>query len=596
MKRLVQICAIMLFCTFPCMAQTQHDRIAGRGTSTFDTYKNTATVVITGTTPSVATGNVFKTNNGTATTITNFLGGTDSQQIVILCGESNTIIANNSNISIAGGVNFDCVVNTGIAFVYDGSQSKWIENGGTGTGSGGGGSPGAPTQSLQCNSGAGTFVACNATDNGTTLAIGENSTVAGNQSVAGAETITGAASIGGNAIVSGDTQFCGPNPSRDVRCYHARSVNPNIVPAIPGITATVSGTTATLSSASSFQNGDGVDVWGAGSACVLTAPTGVTVTPAIAAAPTGTGIDVVAPAGSTSYAYEVIAVDFPGCYTAASTSGTTTTGSASLGAQSLSITGFTQSGNTVTATVSSTTSLSVGSYVYITTPSTTDAGTFGCIGCLISSIPNGTTFTYVTGQTVAGGAPATSQGGGTLYYWNSNRITWTAVSGAYEYFIYGRTGGSLTLLGQTWVNNPTASFPVNSWDDYGSTMMAGQLFPYWVPTSPPASSLPDPLVTTICSGAGTTTLTLCASAATPVTNQTILFDNGPNILSAAGSGNTLLYFPGGTYVVNANFALPNFTFLKIGGGQLFLNGTIQYPFGRLYGMIDQQALDDGFAS
>lgn len=123
-------------------AQTQHGRSTNRGMSTFDAFKNTATVVISGATPSLATGNVFKTYNGASATITNFLGGTDSQGIVILCGDSNTTIQNNSSISVAGGSSFACVANTGIEFVYDASQSKWIENGGTGTG-GGGGSPGA---------------------------------------------------------------------------------------------------------------------------------------------------------------------------------------------------------------------------------------------------------------------------------------------------------------------------------------------------------------------------------------------------------------------------------------------------------------------
>src|SRR2546427_10018644 len=97
MKRLVLFCAILVICTLRCKAQSQHDRIKGRGASTFEQFSNTATRTMTGTTPSVAGGNVFKTNNGGATTVTNFLNGVDSQLITVICGETNTLIQNNAN-------------------------------------------------------------------------------------------------------------------------------------------------------------------------------------------------------------------------------------------------------------------------------------------------------------------------------------------------------------------------------------------------------------------------------------------------------------------------------------------------------------------
>ena len=587
MKRLL---TLLLLLPTVALAQTQHDRSINRGTSTFDTYKNTSTVVITGATPSVALGNVFKTNNGSTTTITNFVGGTDSQRIVILCGEANTIIANNANISIAGGSDFSCVLNTGIEFVYDASQSKWIENGGTGTGGGGGGSPGAPAQAVQINNGAGGFAAGNATDNGSTFAIGESTTVAGNHSVTGTETIGGATTIGGMNTVKGDSQLCGTSPYKDVRCYGVRATAVSGTPFVPGITATVSGTTATLSGASSFQNGDGVTVWGAGAICPLSAPTGVTATPTIASGPTGTFLDVAAPAGSTPYAYEVIAVDKLGCYTAASSQATTSTGRASLGAQNLTISGFTQSGNTVTATVSSTTSLSVGTFGYVTTTSGTDASTFGGAGYVITSIPNGTTFTYTVMSTVAGGAAAVSQSGGTFFYWNSNKISWTPVSGAYQYYVYGRTSGSLVPVCTSWINNVAGGFTVSSCDDYGATMMAGQIFPYWLPSTPPASPLPDPLTTTIVSGAGTTTLTLANAATTSVSGQTILFDNAPNIATAAGAGGGLLYFPPGSYVINSHLVLPGTANVELAQATLYLNATMEAAGSRFLGMIGPQGI------
>lgn len=148
----------------------QHDGIRARGS-----ISNTQTYIITGATPNVVIGNVFKTNNGGAVTITNFLGGVDSQQITILCGESNTIIQNNANIAITGGTNFTCVLNNAISFVFNSASGVWGEIGGTGTGGGGGSSPGAPAQSFQCNDGAGHFVACQSTPGGALL----NGTVGG---------------------------------------------------------------------------------------------------------------------------------------------------------------------------------------------------------------------------------------------------------------------------------------------------------------------------------------------------------------------------------------------------------------------------------
>ncbi len=429
------------------------------------------------------------------------------------------------------------------------------------SGGGGGGSAVGPVGTVQGSDGAGNFTALGEVDNGTTFSVPR------------------------------DSIFQGPSPYRDVRAFGVRSTATTVTPFVPGITATISGSSfsAALSSASSFKNGDGVTIWGAGIGCSLSTPTGITVTPAIASGPTGTFFDVAAPAGSTSYAYEVIAVDKLGCYTVASSSGTTSTGSASLGSQSIAISGLTQAGNVVTATVGSTAALSTGAYVYVSTSSSIDAGTFG--GWYQITVANGTTFTYLTTNTVAGGAASTSQSGGTVFYWNSNQVSWSAVPGAYQYYIYGRVGGSLTLLGQSWVNNVAAGFTVTSWDDYGPTMMAGQVFPYWVPSTPPASSLPDPLTTTICSGAGTTAITLCGAATTSVSGQTILFDNGPNILSAAGSGGGLLYFPPGSYVVNSHTVLPNSTFIELASATLWMNATMEAPGARFYGMIGPQAVD-----
>lgn len=137
------------------LAQTQHDRIAARGQSTFDSLRNTAVIVVTGATPAVGLGNVFKTGNGSATAITDFLGGGDSQQIFIVCGDGNTTIVNGATIATGTGANLSCAPNTVYSFIRDAAQSKWVQSG-TGSGGGGGGggggtSSGAPVDSLQRN-------------------------------------------------------------------------------------------------------------------------------------------------------------------------------------------------------------------------------------------------------------------------------------------------------------------------------------------------------------------------------------------------------------------------------------------------------------
>src|SRR5579859_6472110 len=141
--------------------------------------------------------------------------------------------------------------------------------------------------------------------------------------------------------------FKGKNPYTDVTRYGVRGVNASVAPAVPGITGTINAGSSilTLSAASTFQNGDGIDVFFAGPACTLTTPTGLTVTPSNAAGPTMTGVTVAdAGTGATTYNYQIIARDKAGSFTAASSVATTATGQATLGAQGpISISVFTKS-------------------------------------------------------------------------------------------------------------------------------------------------------------------------------------------------------------------------------------------------------------
>src|SRR5438128_3076717 len=132
MKKL-NVLVFLLAVLFPSFAhvQTSYGRIQT------DRIANKATIIITGATPNVSNGNVFKTNNGAPTTITNFVGGVDSQVITINCGETNTTIQNNANIVTSTAADIACTENKAQDFTYDAAQVKWVQKSG---GSSGGGS------------------------------------------------------------------------------------------------------------------------------------------------------------------------------------------------------------------------------------------------------------------------------------------------------------------------------------------------------------------------------------------------------------------------------------------------------------------------
>lgn len=58
------------------------------------------------TTPSVATGSVFKTANGSATSITTFDDGRNGQRIVLIFGDSVTTLVNGATLEVSGDANY----------------------------------------------------------------------------------------------------------------------------------------------------------------------------------------------------------------------------------------------------------------------------------------------------------------------------------------------------------------------------------------------------------------------------------------------------------------------------------------------------------
>lgn len=389
-----------------------------------------------------------------------------------------------------------------------------------------------------------------------------------------------------------DTRYKGPNPYVDVTRYGVRAVSASTTPAAVGLTASISNgsTSATISSASSFVNGDGVVIYGAGAPHSMTTPSAPTVTPSVARVMTGTGDVVNGPTGSTTYNYKIIARDKNGGLTAASTTGSTTTGAASLGSQSVSITSSSRANDVVTVLTSAAHGLTVGSMVYIS--GTSDNSFSGWYQ--VATTADNTHFTFSSGLDTRNGA-STSSTGGTVVWFNCNHLTWSAVTGAFEYYIYSDRAnpGTFALIGVSWPTN--GSMPGDlQWDDFGSPMMDGiTSMPAYVPSAAPSVATSDNLVTTIVSGAGSTTLTLAASAGTTVSGATIRFDNAPNIAAAVtanysfGSGPPL-YFPidpaGNSYVVNSllDLTAQSPTFILPGG--LYLNDTVLVGAGaRWYG-------------
>ncbi len=489
--------------------------------------------------------NITLTGNNTSSSVTNPLQ--NGQVIGInLCqdatgGRAFTWPANFLNTSFFT-IGVASNVCTPTSWFYDGTN--WRPFGGGGSGGGGGTAGGVNTQ-LQCNA-LNAFGGCTGLfDDGTLFAADVNAA------------------------------FKGPNPVRDVTRYGVRSCTPTVTPCAVGLTAntTVSSAVVTISAASSFVNGDGVVIYGAGPPHALATPSAPTVAPSLAQVGTGTGFVTTGLTGATRYDYKIAARTKAQGMTAASAAGFTTTGAAALGSQSVALTSASRSNDVVTVVTSSAHGLAVGAMVYIT--QTVD-GSFG--GWFrVDTVADTTHFTFSSGMDTRTGA-STSTTGGTAYWFNANHLSWSAVTGAWEYYVWRSTdsGATWVLVG---VGRPQGSVITDlTLDDFGATMMGGIVLPPFVSTTtPPAAATSDSLVTTIVSGAGTTTLTLANVAGTTVTGATIRLDQAPNILAAAnaatGGGGTLYFPAGGTYVVNSYLTLPKVTVSQ--AGTIQLNETVQ---------------------
>ena len=365
-----------------------------------------------------------------------------------------------------------------------------------------------------------------------------------------------------------DSRWAAPSLNVDAANYGVRAVSPFVAPAIAGITARINSgsSTAFLSAASTFQNGDGVVIYGAGATNTMSTPAAPTVTPSLSASETGSLLDVAAPAGGAQYCYQVVARDVMGGLTAASSETCTTTGATTLGSRSNSVSSITMANNVVTVQTTAPHGLAVGAMfnmagVTIDSALVGPANPFNGWFIVDTSLDN-THFTYKTLSDTRAGSP-TSGASGTVTYWQNNHIVATETTGSFQYYVYGRvTGGSKTLIGVmlpqfTGLAGDTTYL---AFDDFGSTISTRPSLPSYVPTNPPVAATNDMLVTTIASGAGTTTLTLTGTATNTVAGSTILFDDAINFLAAAitarASGTSVLIPAGGYFVFNSPITLP----------------------------------------
>lgn len=370
-------------------------------------------------------------------------------------------------------------------------------------------------------------------------------------------------------------QFKGPNPYVDVTRYGVRALDSRFIPAVAGITATITAgqPTATVSTTNCpsqtgfvcFQNGDGVVIYGAGATNTMSTPSAPTVTPSLTSGAMNTANLVNAPAGSTTYNYQIVLRDKAGALTAASAVGTSAVGQAALGNVQVNVTSLTRTNNSVAVVTSSPINIAVGATIYVT--NSTDATFSGVYK--VATVTDTTHFTYLQGMDTRGGA-SLSATGGTVQMYACNKLTMPAYpANGWQYYVYGRTGGSLTLIG---VTKPLDTV----FEDYGSPFMDGITLPSYVPNTPPVAATNDPLSTTIVSGAGTTTLTLANNAINSVSGATIKLDHGPNLLAAvqAFPNGYPVYIPSDVNVIINSFTNigSNIHFWQAGG--FTLNETI----------------------
>src|SRR5579862_2869897 len=400
----------------------------------------------------------------------------------------------------------------------------------------------------------------------------------------------------------------GSFPFADVTCWGARPIF--FSGTAPRTAANCNGTDrVTLESAAGFQVGDGITIYRCGPTNKMGIPAAPVVTPSEAAGETGTGWVVNSPAGNSSYSYVIVARDKYGAVTAPSPATTIKTGQAKLGLQRALIQSLTRSNDIVKVVTSAANKLVYDAATQI--ESTLSYGFNGWFS--IAQIDSPTQFElYGTPVDTRAQGWQTKEvesvgTGGTLSYYLGNHLSWSALPGAWEYYVCAERPGDSTfhLIGVTKPTGPESGYQDVQFDDWGSPYMDSQTYPPYVEVlSGPnpdvanshdaiceGSATNDPLTTTITNIIGNTITT--AIAATQTIRKTVaIFDDGPTFLNAmnsiayhhsgAGSDSILggaVYIPPGKSYPNTTYPINSFLQVPTGltiwqSGHLLLNETV----------------------
>jgi len=349
----------------------------------------------------------------------------------------------------------------------------------------------------------------------------------------------------------------GPNPYVDITSFGAVALNTSFTPYLPGITATATAGNPALSisAASTFVKGQGVQVIGAGPTNTMATPSAPVVTCVLAAGPTGTGIVVPCPAGgSETTCYTLTGIDKGYGITAASPE-TCVTGQ-TRGPQSNTLNNCVRSLNTlITCQTTAAHTLAPGAEIDIR--NTTLDSEYGGSHVVVST-PDNTHFTYQFQRDTRTGASSVTATGGTVSYKQGNHIVIAGQSppaGVWQYAIHRGSSGAETyvdLSGMVVSGNLDVWYM--TWDDWGTSYTTASNRPFYIPNTPPNAAVNDSLITTICAGAGTTSLTLCLAPSNSTTSSTIVADNTANYLAAftfAAANHGKVHVPA---VASSNFA------------------------------------------
>jgi hypothetical protein len=602
---------LLLFAYLIAVDLIAQDPGASYGRINADRFANKATISIVGATPSVTTGNVFVTANSSSTTITDFTGGVEEQSIEVICGETNTTIANNANIVISSGNDIMCSLNLTNRFVYDGSSGRWMHVSGPAKGK---------------------------------SAVGSSGTV---QKTNGSNPATSSTTGSGAPVtIDKDTHFPGPNPYYDIVSYGARNIS---APLVTTCSISRGSSTMTLASNSStgILNGDSVRCDGAGPPTSLTTPasfsgtvntSGVTVTwlsgdyfdssfsggtitikdvryvidpiygvssttlhlttsagtqtgvsysysanatPYVSAGGSTTAPFTGATTGSAFYSYKIIACDKDGGCTAATPAFGTTVGAANLGRVTATTVSMRLSNETLTITTKASHGFSPHELVCISYFSSKTPLFEGWY--TVATTPDATHFTVTTSyDSRVQGTPTLDTSSATVAGFNSVHLQWPPVANAWKYYIYGRKGGAYNLIG---VTTPEQ----NWWDDYGSPMMDSFTYPSYIPTSAPSSATNEYLLAKVTAGGGTKTLIVTPPASSTVSGATARMGSDAAIIAATTAAGTGPYYVGGVVrIPSGNFFTAGYITLPRGThtnyrveqiGTLNLYDTIQMPDG-----------------